>query len=262
MKVNLQNNNQKDNLDLGLLKDIRVIFEDDDLVVLDKPTGLVINAAETQKDNVTLQDLIAISDLLEDDDTEYSEFKDRSGIVHRLDKDTSGIIIVAKNRVAFENLQDQFKSREVHKVYTTLVYGLIDDFKEGESLEIDAPIARNPKNRQRFAVVESGKPAVTKIKLMKIIKSKNDGDFSLLECYPRTGRTHQIRVHLTALGNAVVGDFLYSGRTRSKRDRHMFTRQFLHASKIEFKHPVSGEVLKLESKLPEDLTVMLDYLSN
>lgn len=260
MKENLQNNSKNNPEDL--LKDIKVIFEDDDIVVLDKPSGLVINAAETQKDNVTLQDLIAISDLLEEDDEEYSEFKDRSGIVHRLDKDTSGIIIVAKNRECFENLQAQFKSRNVHKVYTTLVYGEIDGLKEGETLEIDAPIARNPKNRQRFAVVESGKPAVTKIKLIKNIKSKKDGEFSLLECYPLTGRTHQIRVHLTALGNSVVGDFLYSGRTRGKRDRHIFPRQFLHASKIEFVHPKNGKLINLESKLPDDLNVVLDYLSN
>ncbi len=252
-------NNQQNNLDL--LKDIGVIYEDGDLVVLDKPAGLVINAAETQKDNVTLQDLIAVSDLIEED-PEYSEFRDRSGIVHRLDKDTSGIIIVAKTREAFENLQDQFKSRKVHKVYLALVYGVIKDLDVGETFEINAPIGRNPKNRQRFAVVEAGKEASTKFKLIKVINSKNDGKFSLLECYPKTGRTHQIRVHLTALGNSVVGDFLYSGKTRGKRDRHIFTRQFLHANKIEFLHPITGEQMKLESKLPADLANVLDYLSS
>ena len=257
----MQKNNQKNNQDLDLLKKIHVIYEDCDIVVLDKPSGLVINAAETQKDNVTLQDLIAVSDLLEEDE-EYSEFKDRSGIVHRLDKDTSGIIIVAKNKLSFENLQAQFKSRSVHKIYTTLVYGLINDLKQGDTLEIDAPIARNPKNRQRFAVVESGKSAITKVKLIKIIKSKDEEFFSFIECYPLTGRTHQIRVHLTALGNPVVGDLLYSGRTRGKRDRHIFKRQFLHASKIEFVHPTNKKIMILESKLPSDLNDMLDYLSN
>lgn len=262
MKINLQNNNQKNNLDIDFLKNIEVVYEDDDIVVLDKPAGLVINAAETQKDNVTLQDLIAISDLLEDSEDDYSEFKDRSGIVHRLDKDTSGIIIVAKNKLAFEYLQSQFKSRHVRKVYIALVYGVISDLEEGEIFEINAGIARNPQNRQRFAVVESGKSAITKVKLIRVIKSKNDGNFSLLECFPLTGRTHQIRVHLTAMGNPIVGDLLYSGRTRGKRDRHIFTRQFLHASKIEFEHPVTKKIMRLESKLPNDLTRVLDYLSN
>lgn len=236
---------------------IPIIFEDNDLLVVNKPAGIVVNRSETQKDNYTLQDWVEENIELDSSNAESNpDFIDRSGIVHRLDKETSGLIIIAKNPTAFKRMQKRFKSRDVKKKYMAFCYG--DFSKLGDSeIIVDAPIARNPDRRQKFAVVEEGKSAITKFELVKVFKHDEE-QLSLVGCFPETGRTHQIRVHLTALGFPVVGDKLYSGRKRSKKYGDKFERQYLHACELEFEHPITNEEIKLDVPLPEDMLSMLD----
>lgn len=232
--------------------EIKILYEDNSLLVVDKPSGVVVNKAISQKGNFTLQDW-AIDYLklpkkapeketTSDEEDLSGDFYSRSGIVHRIDKETSGVLIIAKTPEAFANLQNQFKKRKVHKKYIAKVYG---KFPEGEII-VDAPIGRSPRNRGKFAVVEDGKEAQTTFHLVKTYGEDGE-EYSIVECEPKTGRTHQIRVHLTALGHPVVGDKLYSGKKRIKRDSELFDRQNLHAQYIEFKHPETGEVVRVAS---------------
>jgi len=238
---------------------IKILYEDDYLLAIDKPFGLVVNRAETQK-NETLQDWLENNSHV-DINTDDADFNSRSGVVHRLDKDTSGILLVAKTSKALKELQIEFKERTVKKEYTVLVYGIIKDLQINETIEINAPIARNPVSRTKFAIVDTGRPSITIVRLDKIIQSENYPEgFSLVTCFPKTGRTHQIRVHLTAFGHPVVGDSLYSGKNRIRRDSKVFTRQFLHASKIEFNHPITKERISIKSDLSEDLKTVLDLI--
>lgn len=247
---------------------IPVLYEDNELLVLDKPPGLVVDQSITQK-GLTLADILQFSfgiNLL------------RAGIVHRLDKDTSGIILVAKTKEALEALQKQFKNREVKKEYLALVHGNLE-----QERVVDAPIERNPKNREKFTVLEEGREAVTKFVPMQRLEFSDQRlveifpDFSkiqmrklytlhytrftLLKCLPLTGRTHQIRVHLKYIGNPLVGDEKYGGRKISRLDKRWCRRQFLHAKRIEFKHPSTGKSLSFECDLPEDLKEALDKLN-
>lgn len=242
-----------------IVKSIKVLYEDEYLAVIEKPSGLVVNVSLSQKNNLTLQNWLEDINWIGEANSD-SDFAKRCGIVHRLDKETSGVMIIAKKEQAFIELQRQFKEREIKKTYLTLVYGEIKDLKIGEKLTIDAPIGRNPKNRERFAVVEDGRAAITSIKLIEVIAAENGEKFSLLECYPETGRTHQIRVHLTALGYSVIGDQVYSGRNRIKRNKSNFNRQFLHAAKIAFTHPITKEKLTVTSDLPDDLLSMINFI--
>jgi 23S rRNA pseudouridine1911/1915/1917 synthase len=162
----------------------------------------------------------------------------RPGIVHRLDKDTSGVMLVAKNRAAQQNLSDQFKAHSVDKTYLVLVKGRITP-EEGI---IEAPMGRDPRNRKRMAVVTEGKEARTEYRVIKYT-----GDYTLLEVMPQTGRTHQIRVHLSAIGYPVVGDKVYGVKSP-----HL-SRQFMHASRLGFKQPSTGEYVEFTSPLPPDL---------
>ena len=162
----------------------------------------------------------------------------RPGVVHRLDKDTSGVMLVAKNRVAQMSLSDQFKSHSVHKVYLVLVKGHLTP-EEGI---IEAPMGRDPRNRKRMAVVTEGREARTEYRVIRYI-----GDYTLLEVMPETGRTHQIRVHLSAIGYPVVGDSVYGVKSP------YLPRQFLHASRLGFKLPSTGEYVEFTSELPPDL---------
>ena len=236
-----------------------IIFEDQDILVLDKPPGLVVDKSETQN-----------TDTLEDWLGNRGEGLERNGIVHRLDKDTSGMIIVAKTTNALENLQKQFAERVTKKEYLALVHGEI--LEKGIA---EGSIGRNPKNREKFTVIEDGKEAVTeyeplknlqlttdkiqaifpdfnKIQIRKLSQIRYD-TFTLVSCRPKTGRTHQIRVHLKVAGHSVVSDEKYGGRKMVRLDKRWCPRQFLHAAKIGFKHPVSGEWMEFESPLPEDL---------
>src|SRR3989344_4931033 len=184
----------------------------------------------------------------------------RAGIVHRLDKETSGILLVAKTPQAFENLQKQFKERIVKKTYIALAHGKIDE----ETGEIRVPVGRLPWNRKRFGIIPGGRDSITKYKILKIkyqiINGKKE-PLTLLELYPETGRTHQIRVHLKYFNHPIFSDFLYAGRKTARSDRKILGRVFLHAAKISFKHPQTGKEVTFESPLPQDLREFLLKLS-
>lgn len=244
-----------------------IIFEDKEFLAVNKPAGMVVNRADTVKDVQTLQDWIETKfkiqdsvkseEVIVDGYSKTEEFCNRSGIVHRLDKETSGIILVAKNVAAFINLQNQFKEGGVKKVYLALVHGKVAPV-EGE---INAPIGRLPWNRKRFGVFPQGREARTLYKVMSIkkLKEKNE-DLSFVEVYPQTGRTHQIRVHFQYLNHPIFGDELYAGRKNSRDDRKVLQRHFLHAAKISFNHPVTGERMNLETELSKELKELLDKL--
>lgn len=210
-----------------------ILYEDEDLLVIDKPAGMAVHPAPGTPGHTLVNAVLAYLPGLE-----AEENSTRPGIVHRLDKDTSGLILVAKNRVAQANLSGQFKSRSVFKQYIVLVKGRLTP----EKGIIEAAIGRDPRHRQRMAVVSRGREARTAYRVIKYF-----GNHSLLEIQPETGRTHQIRVHLAAIGFPVAGDERYGVKSP-----HL-SRQFLHASKIGFKLPSTGEYVEFESPLPPDL---------
>ena len=210
-----------------------IIYEDSDLLVVNKPAGMTVHPAPGHPGHTLANAVLAHFPELKDEDNTL-----RPGIVHRLDKDTSGLMVVAKNRAAQANLADQFKSRTVNKSYLVLVKGQL----KPETGIIEAAIGRDPRNRQRMAVVTRGREARTAYRVVKYT-----GKYSLLEIKPETGRTHQIRVHLAAIGYPVVGDATYG-----IKNPHL-SRQFLHASKLGFNLPSTGEYVEYEAPLPEDL---------
>lgn len=221
------------------MKTPSVIYEDDYILAINKPAGWVVNESETAHGNPTLQDWIS-----KNFNFETSKSKEmRSGIVHRLDKPTSGIILVAKTPDVFFALQKQFADREIEKVYVALVHGKV---KENIG-SINEKIGRLPWNRMRFGVFEGGREAVTNYKVLD-----SNSDYSFLELYPKTGRTHQLRVHLKHIGHPIVGDHLYAGRKLYKEDKEKFSGLMLHAKEITFTHPITKEKMKLEAPLAED----------
>ncbi|MDD5337838.1 MAG: RluA family pseudouridine synthase [Dehalococcoidales bacterium] len=219
---------------------LKIVYEDDDLLVVDKPAGLPVHPAPGHPSfTVANAVLNYLPSLVKDADSL------RPGIVHRLDKDTSGLIIIAKNRVAQANLSRQFKDRVVKKTYIALVHGKLTP----ERGTIEAAIGRDPAHRQRMAVVAKGREARTEYHVVNYV-----GKYTLLEIKPETGRTHQIRVHLAAINFPVAGDITYG--LKSSR----FPRQFLHAAKITFKQPSTGKEITLESPLPPDLQKALEEI--
>jgi len=237
------------------MNDIKIIYEDEDILVLNKPSGITVNKADTTKNEFTVQDYLEEkfknnSAYLTAD--KELDFYKRAGFVHRIDKETSGILVVAKNQQSFENLQTQFKDREVSKVYVALVHGHVDS-PEGE---ISVPVGRLPWNRKRFGVLAGGKEAVTFYKVLE----KFEKPFTLLELNPKTGRTHQIRVHLKYFNHPIFGDSLYAGRKTSRDDRKTLERFFLHAKKIFFSHPKTGGRVEFESPLSTELENVLSIL--
>ena len=220
---------------------LNIVFEDSDLIIIDKegqivthptldhPTGTLVNALLYH-----FKSMPGAGDSL------------RPGIVHRLDKGTSGLMVIAKNEESLESLKKQFSDRGVTKKYICLVQRRM----EKSFGIINAPIARHQRNRMKFTVDESGREAITNYRLIRHIGEK----LSLLEIEPKTGRTHQIRVHLSHVGHPIVGDKLYGGKMIGKR-------QFLHASFLEFIHPKTGKKITFESKLPADLQAILDKVS-
>ena len=212
---------------------LHIIYEDDDLLVVDKPAGLAVHPAPGHPDHTLVNAILShLPSLAEASDSL------RPGIVHRLDKDTSGVMLVAKNRLAQQNLSDQFKAHSVVKAYLGLVKGQLTP----ESGIIEAPIGRDPRNRKRMAVVTDGREARTEYRVVKYT-----GNCTLLEVMPQTGRTHQIRVHLAAIGYPVVGDKVYGVKSPH------IPRQFLHACRLGFKLPSTGEYVEFTSDLPPDL---------
>ncbi|MBI2021610.1 RluA family pseudouridine synthase [Candidatus Daviesbacteria bacterium] len=249
------------------MQSIRVVFEDKSLLIIEKPSGLIVTPTETSTDE-TVAEVVQ---------KQFGINLDRGGIVHRLDKDTSGLLIIAKTVQSLENLQAQFKKRVVKKEYLALVHGFLE--KAGK---VVGAIARNPKNREKFIVSGGGREAETEYEPIDKFQIPNDklqiifadfnkiqmrklertdyGKFTLLRCFPLTGRTHQIRVHLKYIGFPIVADEKYGGRKTARLDRRWCPRQFLHASRIEFNHPVSGKRMTFESPLPEDLMKALKML--
>ena len=212
---------------------LNIIYEDDDLLVVDKPAGLTVHPAPGHPGHTLVNAILAHFPHLADISDSL-----RPGIVHRLDRDTSGVMLVAKNKVAQADLIDQFKARSIVKAYLVLVKGRLTP----ERGVIEAAIGRDPRNRKRMAVVTDGREARTEYQVIKYI-----GNYTLLEVIPETGRTHQIRVHLYAIGYPVVGDAVYG-----LRSVHL-SRQFLHASRLGFRLPSTGEYVEFKSELPPDL---------
>lgn len=255
---------RRKNVDTSLTNTIisqpAILYEDNELLVIDKPCGVVVNRAESVKEQ-TVADWArgkfeANSSRLTDRESDYYK---RSGVVHRLDKETSGCLIIAKTPEAFQKLQAAFKERKIKKTYVALVHGKIP-----ESGEINAPVDRLPWNRERFGIVPGGKEAVTRYRVTKNyeLKTKNKIEYlSLVEVCPESGRTHQIRVHLKYLGFPIVGDYLYAGRKTQRADRQWCPRVFLHAAEIEFPHPGSASFVKVKAPLPEELVFVLAKLS-
>lgn len=222
------------------LKNKFVIYEDQDLLVINKPSGITVNKAETTRGKQTIEDWLPVSDL------------PRRGIVHRIDKDTSGILLVAKNSVSLSELQRQFKERTVKKTYYALVHG----FVQPRSGSIRLPIARDKYNRKKFGIEIDGRPALTEYRTVKNYKR-----FTLLEIFPKTGRTHQIRVHFKHIGHPLVSDRIYGGGKTFKKDLFLCPRLFLHSSRIEFAHPVTKKIISLETDLPNVLKTTLQKIA-
>ena len=225
---------------------INKIFEDDHLLVIDKPAGVVVNRSATSKFE-TLQDWLV--------ENGYGKEVFRNGIVHRLDKDTSGLLVVAKTNEMMEKIQSLFKNRLVQKEYQCLVHGLVKPDKG----VVEAPITRNPFNRQRFGVFVGGKGARTEYQVIGKYK-KGSVDYSLLKVKPITGRTHQIRVHLKHLNYPIVADPWYGGRKRYLKDKNWCDKLFLRAVKIGFKHPETSKQVLLEVDLSLELKQVLKSL--
>ena len=212
---------------------LNIIYEDDDLLVIDKPAGLTVHPAPGHPSHTLVNAILShFPDLADTGDSL------RPGIVHRLDKDTSGVMVVARNSAAQVNLISQFKAHSVVKAYLVLVKGHLTP----EDGVIEAPIGRDPRNRKRMAVVDGGREARTQYHVIKYL-----GDYTLLEVRPETGRTHQIRVHLSAIGYPVVGDKMYGVKSA------YLLRQFIHASRLGFNLPSTGEYVEFKSDLPTDL---------
>ena len=222
---------------------IDVIYEDDDIIVVNKPKGMVVHPANGNPDGTLVNAIMAIcKDSLSGIGGEI-----RPGIVHRLDKDTSGLLIVAKNDKAHVNMSEQIKNHEVKKTYIALVRGIV---KENEAT-IDMPIGRSTSDRKKMAVVKNGRNAVTHIKVLKRYDK-----YTLLEINIETGRTHQIRVHLSYIGYPIIGDYIYS----NGKNEFGVVGQCLHAKCLEFKHPITGEKMMLEAPLPDYLENILKQL--
>jgi 23S rRNA pseudouridine1911/1915/1917 synthase len=229
----------------------KIIFEDEWIVVVDKPAGMVVNNSQTNKE-ITVQDWFANKYDLDFSMYKNTEFGQKGGVVHRLDKETSGLLVLAKTPEAYEKLKLQFLERKTVKKYKALVHGIISP-EEGI---ISLPIERHPKAWGKFTIGKDlSRTAITEWSLIEKYK-----DYSLLDLRPMTGRTHQIRVHLKYLGHPIVSDPLYVGDKVIKTDLGMCPRMFLHAYSLQLKHPVSGEEIKWEIKLPVDLEQTLQKL--
>ena len=220
---------------------VTVVYEDDDLLVIDKPAGLTVHPAPGHPDGTLANAILSRIPRLDTGDQQ------RPGIVHRLDKDTSGLIIVAKTAAAHQDLTQQFRKREAKKVYIALVQGRLAP-NEGV---IDAAIGRDRSHRERMAISDAahGRDARTGYRVLRYT-----GNFTLLEVKPETGRTHQIRVHLAAIGHPVFGDKTYGTPSA------LLDRQFLHAQGLTFRLPSTGNTVEFRSELPKDLTQALKMI--
>lgn len=220
---------------------ISILYEDDDLMVVDKPWGLTVHPAPGHPSHTLVNALLALRPNLSG-----IGGVQRPGIVHRLDKDTSGLMLVAKSDAAHNSLATQLQKRLIHKRYLALVWGN----PSPASGVIDGAIARDPRNRKRMAVVANGRESTTYYSTLEVFS-----EVSLVEARPVTGRTHQIRVHMTSIGHPLVGDALYSNKKTT-----LVERQFLHAETLAFHLPSTGETMEVTAQLPPDLQDALDTL--
>ena len=231
---------------------LEIIFEDDDIIIINKQPGLVVHPGAGNQTGTLVNALLHHDEEL--------RFLPRAGIVHRLDKDTSGIMVVTKNEFSYLNLVSQLKERKVNRHYLAIVVG-----EPLSGLTINEPIGRHPKLRTKQAVTEAGKEAITNFK----IKERMSG-YTLLNVSLETGRTHQIRVHLAFINYPILGDSVYGGRKKFaagtsetiKKELLKFPRQALHAEKLEFIHPTSGKSVNYSAKTPKDLTQLIELLKN
>jgi len=227
--------------------DVRVVYEDDDLLIVDKPAGLVVHPAPGHADGTLVNALLGRGGA-----EAYGGIAGvrRPGIVHRLDRDTSGLLMVAKSDLAQGSLMAQLKARRIRKTYVALVHGVV----AAAAGRIEAPIGRDPKHRLRMAVLADGRPATTGYRVTERFAA-----WTLLELDLVTGRTHQIRVHLDAIGHPVAGDAVY-GTGTSRRGPDGLRRLFLHAWRLELSSPSSGSLIRAESSLPDELQAVLTQL--
>ena len=226
-----------------------IVYEDDDILVVNKQKGLVVHPANGNPDGTLVNAIMAhCKDSLSGIGGEL-----RPGIVHRLDKDTSGLLIIAKNDKAHIQVSQQIKNREVKKTYIALVRGTIAE----DEATINMPIGRSTKDRKKMAVTKNGKEAVTHFKVLNRFTT-NKANYTLLEIKIDTGRTHQIRVHMAEIGHPVIGDSVYS----NGKNEFGVEGQCLHAKRLEFLHPITGEEMKLEAPLPEYFQNIIAKLEN
>ena len=222
---------------------VDVVYEDADIIVVNKPKGLVVHPANGNWDGTLVNAIMAIcKDSLSGIGGEI-----RPGIVHRLDKDTSGLLIIAKNDEAHINMSNQIKDRQVKKIYYALVRGIVSE----NEATINMPIGRSTKDRKKMAVTKNGKEAITHFKVLERFNK-----YTLLEVKIDTGRTHQIRVHLSEIGHPVVGDEVYS----NGKNEFGVKGQLLHAKVLDFKHPITGKEMHLEAELPQEFLDVLAKL--
>lgn len=222
---------------------VDVVYEDKDIIVVNKPKGLVVHPANGNWDGTLVNAIMAIcKDSLSGIGGEI-----RPGIVHRLDKDTSGLLIIAKNDEAHLNMSNQIKDRQVKKIYYALVRGVVPE----NEATINMPIGRSTKDRKKMAVTKNGKEAITHFRVLERFNK-----YTLLEVKIDTGRTHQIRVHLSEIGHPVVGDEVYS----NGKNEFGIKGQLLHAKSLDFKHPITGKEMHLETELPEEFENVLKQL--
>lgn len=220
---------------------IDIVYEDESVIVVNKPQGMVVHPAAGNTSGTLVNGLLFHCTLSSINGAV------RPGIVHRIDKDTSGLLVVAKTNEAHESLSQQLKERKALRKYWCIVNGNIKE----DSGTVDAPIARHPIDRKKMAVIEGGREAVTHFKVLERF-----GSHTLVECVLQTGRTHQIRVHMASLGHSIAGDTVYGIRV----DREKGKGQLLHAKTIGFAHPVSGEVMEFTSELPRHFEKALSAL--
>ena len=240
-----------------------IVYEDNDLIVINKLAGISMHPGPGNYDNTIVNALINY------DYKNLSNIGDelRPGIVHRIDKDTSGLVVIAKNNKTHENLSNQFSEHSISRIYQTLVWGKLRPQKG----KIETYITRNEKNRQIMKVgINKGKKAITNYKTLEVFENINIPTFSLIECRLETGRTHQIRVHMSHKGNNILGDKQYKKKFKKlkkidpdiENDILNLDRQFLHAKVLGFCHPGTGKKLEFSSNLPNDLQNILKKLRN
>ena len=240
-----------------------IVHEDNDLIIINKSAGISMHPGAGNYDNTIVNALINY------DSKNLSNIGDelRPGIVHRIDKDTSGLVVIAKNNITHENLSKQFNEHSIDRVYQTLIWGKL----RPQNGKIETLITRSSKNRQLMEVgISKGKKAITNYKTLEVFENEKTPTFSFVECKLETGRTHQIRVHMSYKGNNILGDKKYKKKFKKFKNIDSdleesilnLDRQFLHAKAIGFIHPITGEKLEFTSNLPQDLGMILKKLRN